>query len=282
MLYTKPKDITYTEMAISIDEMAYSDNFDENLVFEYLYHLAYMLAVKGKFFNNSTDYNNFSIFTATRAFNRITSKKQFVLDANGSPKQSKIKSSLNYLKAILYPCKVSYQQENYVQTDISIDDPAVVSDFSFSSALSDYANSIMKIEFRSCIDDVSNSIRSYLKHIPYTSAEWNNIYVSCLLSVLNSITLSSVEKKHIQSLKKENLNDSALNYYYDKQKEDFVILFHLGIEMHDYIYVLVKNILNILGKELSEALNTDVDYSDINPILIKKEINSVYDYDEVI
>ena len=103
MLYTKPKDITYTEMAISIDEMAYSDNFDENLVFEYLYHLAYMLAVKGKFFNNSTDYNNFSIFTATRAFNRITSKKQFVLDANGSPKQSKIKSSLNYLKAILYP-----------------------------------------------------------------------------------------------------------------------------------------------------------------------------------
>ena len=52
--------------------------------------------------------------------------------------------------------------------------------------------------------------------------------------------------------------------------------------MHDYIYVLVKNILNILGKELSEALNTDVDYSDINPILIKKEINSVYDYDEVI
>ena len=48
--YTKPKGVTYTQMAIKIDDMAYSDSCDDELLFEYLYHLSFMLAYKAKYF----------------------------------------------------------------------------------------------------------------------------------------------------------------------------------------------------------------------------------------
>ena len=36
MLYTKPKDITYTGMAIWLDHNMYKEDVDENKMFEYL------------------------------------------------------------------------------------------------------------------------------------------------------------------------------------------------------------------------------------------------------
>ena len=39
MLFYKPKNLKYTTMAIYIDEHVYTDDCNDNLIFEYLYHL---------------------------------------------------------------------------------------------------------------------------------------------------------------------------------------------------------------------------------------------------
>lgn len=68
MFYKKPDGITYTEMAIWIDNNAYNPECDQIKLYEYLYHLVYMLAVKGRYFNSASDYDNFSLQTASNLF----------------------------------------------------------------------------------------------------------------------------------------------------------------------------------------------------------------------
>ena len=100
MLYEKPKNLKYTDMAIFIDENIYKENLNEstiNLIFEYLYHLAYMLSKKKKFFNNAEDYENFSLYFSTSTYLRLTNKKQFFKLEDNSYKMPKIKSVLNYI-----------------------------------------------------------------------------------------------------------------------------------------------------------------------------------------
>ena len=68
MLFYKPKNLKYTTMAIYIDEHVYTDDCNDNLIFEYLYHLSYMLAHQGKFFQTFSDYDDFAIYCATNYF----------------------------------------------------------------------------------------------------------------------------------------------------------------------------------------------------------------------
>ena len=80
MMYEKPKDVTYTQMAIYIDQHAYDENQSEekdNLIFEYLYHLIEMLAYKAKFFTRNQYYNDFALYVASSVFMRLKNPKQF-------------------------------------------------------------------------------------------------------------------------------------------------------------------------------------------------------------
>lgn len=62
-------------MAIEVDKMMYSKDCDDELMFQYLYHLAYILSVKGRYFTSMTHYDNFAIEVATRVYLRIKNKK---------------------------------------------------------------------------------------------------------------------------------------------------------------------------------------------------------------
>ena len=42
--FIKPKGLKYTDMCIYIDKNAYTDNPDDEKIFQYLYHLVSMLA----------------------------------------------------------------------------------------------------------------------------------------------------------------------------------------------------------------------------------------------
>ena len=74
MLYNKPKDVTYTQMAIWVDENSPNEDCDKEKLFEYLYHLCHIFAYKWKYFSSSKDYDDFSIFSASILFNRIEKK----------------------------------------------------------------------------------------------------------------------------------------------------------------------------------------------------------------
>lgn len=267
-------------MAIAIDKMAYSDDCNNELLFEYLYHLSMMLAVKACYFKSAKHYDDFAIFMASSAYFRLKNPKQYIYDSAGQPKMSQLKSILNYLKAILYPRKVAFEQENYAQTDIILneDENVIYVGHTFANRLSDSVDDLVKVDFKCCLEDCCNLIKEFLKKIPYkyNSNEWNNIYISCLLSFLNSIIISRNDLNKINSAK-YNINDHflLLREYDRLRKSDYVVLFHLEDNMKDYIKILVSEIKHLIAKDLSESLHTEINTSNMTYPMVKAEINGL-------
>lgn len=279
--YNKPKGVTYTQMAIKIDDMAYSDSCDDELLFEYLYHLSFMLAYKAKYFKYANQYDEFALYLASNAFLRLKNKKQYMLDADGMPIMSKIKSILNYLKKILYPKKVEFEQENYIQNPVDQKEECIglLPGYTFANKLSDSADALFKVEFQCCLRDIDKTVRNTLKSIPYKyrSTEWYNIYISVMLSFLNSFILS---RKDIDSLvnAKYKINDyNKLLETYEHKGHDFIILFNLDKTMKQYIHILVKIIKKSIADDLSFITTTQLNSNDLSIPILKQELNNSYE-----
>lgn len=284
MIYTKPKNVSYTDMAIWLDSNVYVDDEDrdDDKIFEYLYHLGYMLARKARYFKSTDQLEMFAIELATAVYLRLTNPKQYEI-VNGKARLNKIKSVLNYMKSVLYPRKVAFEQTNYAQSETAIDEPEqqdLTSGYTFANYLQDMANSLVRIDFESYLETIPQTIKSYVKQLPYKSysVEWYNVYMSCLLSFLNSITLPIVDLQRIRSLKYESNRISAINFWFDTHT-DYVILYHLPESMHDYIQVQTLKIRRLIASDLSEMINTEIDTHSLNDGIIRKELYG--DYDEV-
>lgn len=269
MLYKKPSNIRYVDMAIWIDDNAYLDTCDDNKLYEYIYHLVYMLAYKNKLFSKYEYYDSFAIYGATRVFLRLKNKKQFEINYNGDYKLSKIKSVLNYIKTILYPMKVAFEQETYVQTKAKNDEDSLYDiDLDFHSQLTKTIDELNIVDFKCYLNDISKTIYNFLQIIPYSKnkSEWNNIYLSCLLTFLNSITLSNKNINKFKSYKTLSKLESIDNLII-KEQEDPVILYHLDKSMKNYILVLVNRLKHIIASDLSQLLKTyipsNIELSDI-------------------
>lgn len=259
MTFQKPKDVTYTQMAIYIDEHVYEKDCDDALIYEYIYHLVEMLAFKRAFFKSTEQYDNFSLITATRIFYRLRNKDQFVLLEDGTYKLSKVKSILNYIKRVIYPLKVKYEQETYSQEKpYSIEEQKAHVELQVKSLQRDYASNKQKlteIDLKDYLSTLTTTIRNFLKTIPIknNSSEWLNIYISCLLSFLNLTTLNNKSLQRLNNFKQNHiLSDKYLEVLYDIENEDFVILYHLDYSMRDYIFVLVNQLKNIIIKDIIE------------------------------
>ena len=84
-------------MAIWIDENAYVEDVDQEKLYQYIWHLCNILALKWRYFRVSSNYEEFAIFAANKVFERYINKNL-----------PRIKSSLNYIKKVLYPYKAQY------------------------------------------------------------------------------------------------------------------------------------------------------------------------------
>lgn len=265
MFYNKPDDVTYTQMAIYIDEHVYTDAPSEeldNLIFEYLFHLSLMLAHKGSIFTKSCYYEDFAFYLAKRVFLRLRNPKQFQLKPDGTPRMKKVKSCLNYLKKVLYPSKVDFEQETYCQAVIETEVYEISEvEVSLGNKMYESIDHLNAVEFESCLQDVPKTIRSYLQKIPYRSdpVMWSSIYISCLLTFLSTVTLSTAAKTRIASLKNDTaITIDLINSLYEKERYEEPILFHLEPEMADYIRVLVNTMRHLIAKDLSLDLHAYV------------------------
>ena len=249
MTYTKPSDVTYTQMAIWIDEHVYTDDIDESLLYEYLYHLSNMLAGQASYFSTALEYDHFSLYSASRLFQRLYNPKQFELDENNLPRMKQIKSILNYIKKVIYPYKVDFEMEFKIE-DKNMD-VIQVGSFDLGSHMIESASLFDRLEFSVSIESIASIVRSHLRKIPKrkNSAEWSNIYLSCMLTLLDSITLTRTMMSKYDSLKlkKEEYLDSV----YEELRYQEPILYHLPNSMSNYIRVLVNELRHVLASELS-------------------------------
>ena len=288
MLYKKPDDVTYTQMAIYIDEHVYDPECTEdqdNLIFQYIYHIVYMLAHKGKFFNKAQYYEDFAIYMATQVFMRLRNKKQYEFKDDGTAKLKKIKSVLNYIKKTIDPRRVDFQQEFFTQTILSVDEENYTTDvhYTLANQLSQSIDEMAVVDFNVCLSDICRTAKEVIKNIPYKKdkATFNNIYLSCLLTFLNSITLRRQDIVRLESLKRGKLgNPQLVEDLYTKQSENCVILYHLDKNMTQYIEVLTRKMKHAIAKDLSMTLHTYVPSDDGFKNLIMSEVNNEVLYED--
>lgn len=248
MLYKKPNNLKYTTMAIYIDENIYKPDHDQETIYKYLYFLAIMLAHKENLFNIEDEYEEFAIYYASQLYLRLTNKKQFEYNDAGEPKLKRIKSILNYMKSTIGQRAAEFDKYEYDYTSNKITDDVAVS-YSFRQLVSESTDFLGRVEFEACLGDIIKGLRAYLTHIPYSenSIIYNNIYLSCLLSFLNSIVLDNRSLKKLSN----SYSPEQLEALYKKQNKDFVILFHLPAEMKGYIQALTNGMKHYIAKDLS-------------------------------
>ena len=259
MIYKKDPNVRYVDMCKYIDDHIYSGDYNERLVYEYLYHLSSMLAAKKRFFNTASDYDNFGLYCATRLMLRLVDPRQF-LDDDNPKKLAKVDSILNYLKATLYPMKVVYQKQYFLQSfeDNSADifDRESIKGHMLSQSL-DSNKEMIVAEFKYYLSKITQTIKTLLLDSPYASDKSmiNNIYISCLLTILNQVTLNKVSQEKLSKIK-GNVKDSYIDELYAKEMRNSVILYHLDDTLENYIFVLVNKIKRLICVDLQQLLDS--------------------------
>lgn len=286
MLYTKPKGVRYTDMAIYIDEHVYNENKtleEEATIYEYLYHLVNMLAHKHNYFKTAEDYDNFAVELSNQLYYRLINPKQFEYDENGEPKLARIKSILNYIKAIIYGRKVLFQQNNYSQV---IDYNKLLEseydlEYSFEELVNNSLSDLKSIDVEVYFDHMSCSIKNFVEKLPYKSDKimLKNIYLSVLLSLNNMITLKPSDKELIENCKRNSTAQlNLMSRCYAQQKDSSIILYHLKDDMYDYIRVLINKIKRLIINDLNELTQDTTTIDNAMKSFIFAELNNESEY----
>lgn len=283
MIFQFPAGTTYAGMASYVDRHAYRTEltpFQEGRIYEDLYFLYHMLAVKGKLFRDFADYDDFSLYAATETFLRYKNPKQFELNESGEPRLEKIKSCLNYVKGTLYPYKVRYEQTYFSRASDkveSLDEYDETTEYSFRRSLETSVDELARVEFDTCLGTLCEVSYAFIKATPYGSdrIEFKNVYISCLLTFLNSITLSYRGKKRIEEAKRDIYRSpEIIENIYKEELADPVILYHLEPSMKDYIYVLTKEMKHTMAVSLTHRFLADIPVSSVLSGYTMGELNS--------
>ena len=277
MLFQKPKDMKYTDMCIYVDKIVARGNpteVEQNTIFQYLYHIAFMLAHKQKYFNASHYYDEFAIYFATSVMQRLFYNPRLSeVDENGDPVLAPIKSVLNYMKNVCYPRKVEFEQENYSQKYTETFDTR------------EWSQSFNKDPYEEVKEtDILFYLRDLPKTIKYLIYEHNfykndkvmmkNIYLSCLLSFLNIITFSEADKEKFETAYTSvDAKYRLLAKIYAKNRTEGIILYHLDAEYEDYIRVLVNKLFRYLKQDIMEISNQYTISDEVMTNILFLEVN---------
>lgn len=244
-------------MCIWIDKNAYSDHCDDQKMFEYLYHLCRMLARKRDFFERSDEFDDFAMYAATETFMRYRDKRQFTGD-EGS-RLSKIKSVLNYLHKVIYPRKVAYAKTQEKQRRLASDVDYMGISYDLHNKIQEAVAENSAAEFDCAVHDIPSTIRRYMIKLPMSrySAEWENIYISCLLSFLNYITLSNANRKRNEPGNGRCVDSKIYNSFRDERLTP-CILYHLDENMRPYVGTITRIIMHLVAKDISEVIDSNI------------------------
>lgn len=168
--------------------------------------------MKQGMFPNWDDYEPFALQAACKLFIRLTNPRQFLPD-DDPKKIKKVKSILNLTKRILYPMKVDYQKANFSQEfkeEFDEDLKKTVEDDLICKVRRENSTTL-KIHFEHYLSKISSTIKLFVNDTPYASnpAIKHNIYISCLLTLLKSVTLSNSNKERLNIREQHRYNVEA-------------------------------------------------------------------------
>ena len=197
----------------------------------------------------------FAIFAASRVFMRYRNNRQF---EDGDKKRLKrVKSVLNYTKKLMYPLKLQFESENYAQNYNMgwNEDFPIINDF--HTTIMSSIDSLGISDFNCYLSTITKTIKAFINSIPHKSnSELDNIYASCLVSLLNAVTLSNKNLKKFNELKKDNkLTIDQINKMYKQERDSSTEVYHIPTSRKDYIKVLTFEIMHLVATDLSYLLH---------------------------
>jgi len=266
-MYTRPSNLSFSDMCIYIDDCVKRGDFsEEDTIYKYMVMLVNMLSRKSKYFRTNDDYEDFSFWVSTYYFLRLKSDKL-----------PKIKSILNYIKNSIYGLKCKYQQEFYSQVIVpDASDTMLNLDITnYSKRLYDNLMGFHSVEVEQSIKQLPQTIRDYLDKKPSFELMGNskeNLYISVLLTFLDSITLTAKMREKASSIgTATDFKRSVVQGIFEDQHK--VILYRLDDSMEDYVKVLIKQIksdiisdLSYVGDYFTNDSDEVITYIDINQL----------------
>ena len=244
-------------MAIWIDENACLKEVDQEKLYQYIWHLCNILAFKWKYFYDPRDYDEFALFAAGKVFERYTNTKL-----------PKIKSSLNYIKKVLYPYKAQYQTQFYCEniTEEKLGSYDTKYDPDLEWDLQDKCSGLNQSEFKIYLEDIAKTIKGIIERIPTkkNSSEWNRVYISCLLTFLDLITPETRQQARFEDLtKSDTVKTNFYKMMYKIPKNYKPILYHLDPMFSAYVLLLVKEARITIRNDLNDLLYSSVPTKDL-------------------
>lgn len=261
-------------MCIWVDENAYTDNVDEVRLYEYIQVIIDTQAKKKKFFKYKDEYFDFSVYFATKLFMRYRDKRQDNVDEGGNRELDRIKSVSNYVQQTIFFNKLLFMKEekNAGRSCAQYD---AGSNYCLKDSIAETLNQLKSIEFSSAMNNVADTARKFISKIPYKngSIEWHRIYMSCLLTIMNYVTLSSEREKRVtRSNGGGQINYRCINKQFQSERLSGVKLYRLDSDMSQYIYVLTNKLMKEIAHDLSETLGCYIPSEDMINAVAQEEV----------
>lgn len=277
--FNKPPNVRIVDMCIYIDKHIYEPNCSEevkSLCYQYIYFIVYSLACKGRYFKDIRYYDEFALFAASKVYMRLVDHRQY----NPGEREKKlepIKSVLNYIKLTMLGMRVDYQKEAFKQViDPEVDErfnADLASDNIRKAIKSRYNESLTK-SIEDDLRELPNLIKFEIDRSPYRkkSIERHRLYISCLLSLISSFTLTNENLIKLQGKIDKNTSDPTIliNRLYQQESNNYAITWKLDSCMKDYVEVICNKIKRKLAQSV---IDTEKEY-DININLMQADMLS--------
>ena len=117
------------------------------------------------------------------------------------------------MKSIMYPMKVNYMHEYFqqiYQKDYVPSEIESIRDKKMSQLYSNISEELVRADTLIYLKQLPRTLWHYIKEIAHTKdkVELKNIYLSCLITLLKSLTLSNENKTLLQRYGKEKYLDN--------------------------------------------------------------------------
>ena len=144
-------------------------------------------------------------------------------------------------------------------------------------------NDVLKIDFKYYLNKVCNTIKHHLNQSPYNNQPlmYHRIYISCLMSLLNQITLNNLNKERLSNRKSRGFKtDDFLNKAFEEERQDSIVLYHLDESMYNYIHTTVNILRSLIVKDLKYLIGSNQPTDSVIQSILNHQGDNLYNVEE--
>lgn len=270
MRFKREKGLEVVDYCKYIDDNVYREDLtdaERDKILKYLYFIVYSISKHRKLFDDNQDYDGFAFVLAEWMYYRYYDPSKQTYDEFGNVER--LKSVKNYVcqcingRALAYRQKFKFSEllEDYHDTDGkyfgNFIDTALYKNIIKDSIDSEDRQQIVRL-INGEIAEIPNIVWKICNTTQYKKDKQvvHNLYISCLLSFLNSMTLSNSVKRTIEIKKKANtMTPGIMSSLLTRNMKKPIILWHLDDNFTDYVKLLLVRIKKQFEYEIHTIIN---------------------------